>query len=459
METPSFSPATKIAALIEQLGPAPETKLVLAYSGGVDSQVLAAGLAEFAQSHPELNYLLVHVHHGLSANAAQWAKHCELMADQYGLPIKVKQVKVESGPRVSIEAAARDARYAALTQELSAGDLLLTAHHQDDQLETLLLALKRGLGPKGLAAMGQLQVFAEHAYLVRPLLDVQRQEIEEYAKLHHIAHIEDESNQDNRFDRNFLRLDVIPALKARWPAIAATVSRSAQLCAEQQALIDDEVGARLPGMIVKIPNLAKPVLDLRLLAQHSELWRAQLLRGFIDSLGFAMPSSVQLKQILSQLLLAKEDAKVEIRLKSMVLRRFRHHLYIDKYQPSPKLMPKEIAISDNGSQGWEIANNIKLNASICDEGVRLRLPQSNELVSIRFGASGAIRCHPHFRDKGRELKKLWQELAVPPWLRDQVPLIYFNDKLVAAVGYWVEKRFIALGTDVGLRFEMIKSVE
>ena len=459
METPSFSPATKIAALIEQLRPAPKTKLVLAYSGGVDSQVLAAGLAEFAQSHPELNYLLVHVHHGLSANAAQWAKHCESMAAQYGLPIKVKLVKVDSGPRVSIEAAARDARYAALAQELSAGDLLLTAHHQDDQLETLLLALKRGLGPKGLAAMGQVQVFAEHAYLVRPLLDVQRQEIEEYAKLHDIAHIEDESNQDDRFDRNFLRLNIIPALKARWPAIAATASRSAQLCAEQQALIDDEVGARLPGMIVKIPNLAKPVLDLRLLAQQSELWRAQLLRGFIDSLGFAMPSSVQLKQLLSQLLVAKADAKVEIRLKPMVLRRFRHHLYIDKYQPSPKLMPIEVATSDSVSHCWVITENNKLELNRCDEGVRLRLPQANERVSIRFGALGSSRCHPHFRDKGRELKKLWQELAVPPWLRDQVPLIYFNDMLVAAVGYWIDKRFLALETDVGLHFEMVAICE
>lgn len=459
METPSFSPATKIAELVEQLGPAPEAKLVLAYSGGVDSQVLAVGLAEYAQSHPEFNYLLVHVHHGLSANAAQWVKHCETMATQYDLPIKVKPVKVEAGPRVSIEAAARDARYAALTQELSAGDLLLTAHHQDDQLETLLLALKRGLGPKGLAAMGQVQVFAEHAYLVRPLLDVQRQEIEEYARLHDIAHIEDESNQDNRFDRNFLRLDVIPALKARWPAIAATASRSAQLCAEQQALIDDEVGARLPGMVVNMPNVGRPVLDLRLLAQQSELWRAQLLRGFIDALGFAMPSSAQLKQLLSQLLAAKADAKVEIRLKPMVLRRFRHHLYIDKYEPSPKLMSIKIAINDSASQHWDIAKNIQLSASMCNEGVRLRLPQSNELVSIRFGAPGAARCHPHFRDKGRELKKLWQELEVPPWLRDQVPLIYFNDKLVAAVGYWVEKRFLASEEDVGLSFEINKSDE
>lgn len=451
-----FSPVNKIASIVEELAPRPGTQLVLAYSGGVDSQVLAAGLAEFARRRPEFHYLLVHVHHGLSANALKWQQHCQAMAAEYGLPIKIKRVEVISGPRVSLEAAARDARYDALREELSAGDLLLTAHHQDDQLETLLLALKRGLGPKGLAAMGRVQRFARQAWLVRPLLDVERREVEEYAKCNAISHIEDESNQDERFDRNFLRLEVIPALKARWPAIAATASRSARLCAEQQALIDDEVGARLPGMLLAMPNSSRPVLDLDLLVQQSELWRAQLLRGFIDSLGFAMPSSVQLKQILTQLLDAKEDAKVEIRLNAMVLRRFRHHLYIDRYNHNIEPIPLKIAVDDIAPHCWSITENIKLNAMRCHHGVRARLPRLDERVSIRFAAPGSLRCHPHFRDKGRELKKLWQELAVPPWERERVPLIYFDETFVAAVGYWVETQFIAPEGEVGFCFEIAR---
>lgn len=454
MNATAWQPAEQIAALIAQLTPPPGTQLVLAYSGGVDSEVLAYGLAQFAKQYPEYRYLLVHVHHGLSGNADRWATHCQGRALAYGLPIKVKQVAVNTGPRVSLEAAARDARYHALAQELTAGDLLLTAHHQDDQLETLLLALKRGLGPKGLAAMGAIQAFHQDKWLLRPLLDISRQQVEQFAATHAIEHIEDESNLDNRFDRNFLRLEVIPALRARWPAIAATSARSAQLCAEQQALIDDEVASRLPAMLQDTANSSRPVLDLRLLAQQSAPWRAQLLRGFIDSLGFAMPSAAQLKQVLVQLIDAKEDAKVEIRLNAMVLRRFRHQLYIDRYQPNKKFAPINIRFSDAPLQHWLITDTVSLQAKRCFHGARLRLPMADEQVSVRFGAPGSLRCHPHFRDKGRELKKLWQELAVPPWMRDQVPLIYFDDNLVAAVGYWIEKRDIAMADDVGVVFEL-----
>ncbi len=458
MLPPSFSPAEQIVAVVEPLTLKAGTKLVLAYSGGVDSQVLAAGLAEFAKSHTQFEYLLVHVHHGLSANAKSWQQHCEMMAVQYGLPIKTKQVEVKQGARISLEASAREARYRALEQELSQGDLLLTAHHQDDQLETLLLALKRGLGPKGLAAMGKLQAFANQTWLARPLLEVPRADIETYAQYHQIAHIEDESNQDNRFDRNFLRLDVIPTLKARWPSIAQTAARSAQLCAEQQALIEEEVNLRLPAMLVSTEHASSPVLDLRLLAQQTPLWQAQLLRGFIAQAGFSMPSSVQLQQLLTQLLQAKADAKVEIKLKPMVLRRFQHCLYIDSDHLQP-LAPQTLALSIQASQlsiqdsqRWFLNDELQLVLEMRQRGVRVRMPKVDEQVSVRYGANSSLRCHPHFRDKGRELKKLWQELAVPPWLRSRIPLIYFNDQLVAVVGYWVEKTFLASEDQTGLIF-------
>ncbi|MCG9696160.1 tRNA lysidine(34) synthetase TilS [Shewanella sp. Isolate11] len=458
MNGSELSPAALISALIEPLQLKAGTKLVLAYSGGVDSQVLAAGLAEFANQHRQFQYLLVHVHHGLSDNAEIWQQHCEAMAREYDLAIEIKRVDVKQGARVSLEASAREARYHALKQTLTRGDVLLTAHHQDDQLETILLALKRGLGPKGLAAMGKVQSFDKRCWLLRPLLDVARSEIETYAETHHISHIEDESNQDNRFDRNFLRLEVIPALKSRWPAIAQTATRSAQLCAEQQALIEQEVNARLPAMLVNTAHASIPALDLSLLAQQSALWQAQILRGFIAHIGFEMPSSAQLKQILSQLLQAKVDAKVELKIGTMVLRRFQHCLYVESeldnlvYRQTKVISLAEVAESQ--SQCWLLDAGVSLLAERHEEGIRLRLPKETERVSVRFGATSSLRCHPHFRDKGRELKKLWQELAVPPWLRCRVPLIYFDDRLVAAVGYWVEKSFLATKNQPGLVFHL-----
>ncbi len=453
MSSLAFSPAQLIAEVVEPLTLKARTKLVLAYSGGVDSQVLAAGLAEFAKEYSQFQYLLVYVHHGLSDNATDWQQHCEAMAAQYGLPIKVKQVAVKQGSRISLEASAREARYQALEQELSQGDILLTGHHQDDQLETLLLALKRGLGPKGLAAMGKRQRFADKAWLLRPLLEVARTDIETYAQYHQIAHIEDESNQDNRFDRNFLRLDVIPTLKARWPSIAQTAARSAQLCAEQQALIEQEISLRLPAMLVTTPHSSYAALDLTLLAQQSPLWQAQLLRGFIAQAGLHMPSSVQLQQLLNQLLHAKADAKVEFKLKPMILRRFQHCLYVCAANPNP-LVAMDITLSADKLQQWVLNNEQQLIAELQYLGIRVRMPHDNEQVSVRYRANSSLRCYPHFRDKGRELKKLWQELAVPPWLRAQTPLIYFNEQLVAVVGYWVEQAFIASGTQAGLVFKL-----
>lgn len=198
-----FDAAALIAASVRSISAATGTKLVLAYSGGVDSEILAHGLASYAKQHPEYHYLLVHVHHGLSVNADAWAAHCEMQALHYQLPIDIIHVQVNTGPRLSIEAEARRARYNAIKTVMATGDVLLTAHHVDDQLETVLLALKRGLGPKGLSAMGSVQQFDEDKVLLRPLLSIERAQIEAKAAELTLPHIEDESNGDDTYDRNF----------------------------------------------------------------------------------------------------------------------------------------------------------------------------------------------------------------------------------------------------------------
>ncbi|MFV7783271.1 tRNA lysidine(34) synthetase TilS [Shewanella marisflavi] len=456
MAIDSFCPFDALSKLVTQIAPPAGTKLVLAYSGGVDSEVLAYGLSQLSKVNSELSYQLVHVHHGLSENADGWQSHCERRAREYGLPIAVKRVTVASGARISLEAAARDARYAALREELSPGDILLTAHHQDDQLETLLLALKRGLGPKGLGAMGEVQAFSPDNLMLRPLLGVARAQIEAFAKSAGLTHIQDESNLDSRFDRNFLRLEVLPTLTARWPAFAATASRSAQLCAEQQALIDEEVSLRLPVMLVSVPHAEYQVLDVKALANERALWRPHLLRGFIEYRGFALPSAAQLGEILNQLLAAKNDAQVAIRIKSMQLRRFQHHLYLDPVVLEPRVGRRLTGVGphpDTPELSWPIDSRLQLRATWAETGPRLTLDGSLPL-RLAFGAPSGLRCHPHSRDKGRELKKLWQEFAVPPWERSRVPLIFAGDKLVAAVGYWVEKGFLASEGEGGWQFTL-----
>ncbi|MDT3318224.1 tRNA lysidine(34) synthetase TilS [Shewanella sp. SP1S2-4] len=462
---------------------APDSKLVLAYSGGVDSEVLAFGLSQFARQHPEFNYQLVYVHHGLSDNAEAWALHCLERGLYYDLPVTVERVTVNRGPRLSLEAEARKARYLAIERHLSANDVLLTAHHEDDQLETILLALKRGQGPKGLAAMGQVQALA-HGRQLRPLLDISREQIEAYAKQQGLVHIEDESNQDDKFDRNFLRLEIIPRLKARWPSIATTASRSAALCAEQQATLDLQVSERLPLWLTQAPYHTQSVFKLEGFVEQSADWQALLLRGFIESQGFALPSKVQLNQIITQLLTAKDDAKVHIRVGECEIRRFANQVYLFKYQarmrhvkPASWTLPSQLLIPlvrgdvtqldvtqsdvtqldvtqlDVKPAGVTCGEPIRLSAS--RQGPRARFPRPDEVVSVRYQLAGQYRCHPHSRGKGRELKKLWQEFGVPPWVREKVGFVFYNEQLVMAIGLWVEKSFILESNRLGLQVSQI----
>lgn len=443
---------------------APDSKLVLAYSGGVDSEVLAFGLSQFARQHPEFNYQLVYVHHGLSDNAEAWAQHCLERGQYYDLPVTVERVAVNRGPRLSLEAEARKVRYQAIERHLSENDVLLTAHHEDDQLETILLALKRGQGPKGLAAMGQVQALAQGKQL-RPLLDISREQIEAYAKQQGLVHIEDESNQDDKYDRNFLRLEIIPRLKARWPSIATTASRSAALCAEQQATLDLLVSERLPLWLTQAPYHTQSVFKLDGFAEQSADWQALLLRGFIESQGFALPSKVQLKQIITQLLNAKDDAKVHIRVGECEIRRFANQVYLFKYQthkrhtqPVSWTLPQHYFISLLQGDSTELvvspaglANGEQIRLIVTKQGPRVRLPLPDEVVSVRYQLAGQFRCHPHSRGKGRELKKLWQEFAIPPWVREKVGFVFYGEQLVMAIGLWVEKGFIVESNGLGLQ--------
>ncbi|WP_137226568.1 tRNA lysidine(34) synthetase TilS [Shewanella sp. MEBiC00475] len=446
-------------------------KLVLAYSGGVDSEVLAYGLSVFAQKHPHIACLLIHVHHGLSANADTWVQHCVTRAGHYQLPLQVERVNVDKGPRQSLEAQARDARYQAFDRYLNPGDILLTAHHQDDQLETLLLALKRGQGPKGLAAMGVMQAYKQ-SWLLRPLLSISRDQIEQFAVEYHLTHIEDESNQDNSYDRNFLRLDIIPRLKQRWPSIATTAARSAALCAEQQHIVDDEVSHRLPQWLVLARDVNALMTEssgftLTDFGQLSAAWQALLFRGYLIHCGVSLPSQAQLQQILSQLLAAKDDANMSIQWGEYHVKRFARVAYVLKNSeletpPSSQLTADFISLVNGditdmmceiGQHQYHLSQQTSVDIPL------LALPPTISNITICFGAVGSIKCYPQFassqRQKPRELKKLWQECNIPPWRRQQIPLVFYDDVLVAAIGLWIDKRYLAQAGQQGISLPLL----
>lgn len=409
--------------------------VMLAYSGGLDSSVLLHQLVLLRRQRPELRLRAVHIHHGLSPHADGWTEHCRQQCAQWQVAFEVVRVQLDVREG-GVEAAARAARYQALRQRLTPEETLLTAQHQDDQSETLLLALKRGSGPAGLAAMPLDGRLGEHRHL-RPLLAQSRDQLERWAAEHQLRWIEDESNQDPRYDRNFLRLQVLPLLASRWPHFAAASARSAALCGEQEQLLDELLAESLQALMA-----ADGSLDVVPLLSLSDARRSALLRRWIARCQGRMPSRAGLQRLWQEVVCARPDAEPRLRIGRAEVRRFRERLY---------WLPLLASVSDVAlpwSAPWqplplpEGLGELALAApgathSAGEVLFLLRPPLPGEAVSVRFQAQG--RFHIVGRNGSRPLKKLWQELAVPPWQRERIPLIFYGDRLMAAAGLFVTR--------------------
>ncbi|MEZ9710350.1 tRNA lysidine(34) synthetase TilS [Vibrio breoganii] len=412
----TFSDVTN-ACLIED-----SSRLVLALSGGLDSRVMLECLSHYQLQNPQLEVRAVHVHHGLSDNADHWLEQCKTWCEEARIPFYAEFANLDIHSKQSLEAQAREARYALLSQHLSKNDLLLTAQHADDQLETMLLALKRGSGPKGLAAMGVKSVFGE-AVLVRPFLSLKREALEDFAKQQNLDWVEDESNQDTQFDRNFLRHQVIPALSRRWPEIQANAVRSAQLCFEQEQLLDELLEQQYQSVLN-----ADDSLNTESLCGLSESIRNRLLRRWFAQSGLPMPGKKQLGLIYREVINASQDANPKLIIGKVSVRRFQKSLFLVDQSKEASYWQSAIVIDT----ALELPNDLGLvGVSIhSDIGLPVRAPEQGEKVWIQFNPGG-LTAHPDERSGSRKLKKLFQEYQIPPWKRSQTPILMYNEEVVA----------------------------
>lgn len=414
----------------------PYRQLLVGFSGGLDSTVLLHRLMLWRDLEPDVQFRAMHIHHGLSPYADDWLAHCKALCAAWEIPLIVERVALkEEG--LGTEAHARKARYAAFTRALRPGEALVTAQHLDDQCETFLLALKRGSGPAGLSAMPERADFAG-TQLIRPLLGEARASLETWAREHQLSWIEDESNQDDSYDRNFLRLRVLPLLTERWRHFPDATARSAMLCAEQESLLDELLSEELAELIS-----AEGALAIAPLQAMSPVRRAALIRRWLAFHRAAMPSRAMLTRIWDEVAVAREDAAPSIHLNGFDVRRYKRQLWWIKSTPSlsdvvldwpsleePLALPHEIG-----------------RVSLVNRG-HVRLPEIDERVTVRFKAGGML--HIVGRSGGRKLKKIWQECNVPPWLRDTTPLLYYGETLIAAAGVFITEDGWA---DAGMAFE------
>jgi len=432
-------------------------QIVLAYSGGLDSHVLLHLLARYKILYPQHDYLAVHVHHGLSDNADAWLAHCQLTAAALGINFIAEKVIVNVGNRESLEAKARTARYQAIAKHLNDKSLLLLGQHLDDQLETFLLQLKRGAGVKGLSAMAANMPFAlkSDCQIVRPLLALPQQALVDYATDNQLVWVDDESNNDASYDRNFLRHQVIPSLKQRWPNIANAVHRSAELCAEQQALADEVAAMDLASC-----QHAFTGLKIVELVKLSKTRRNNVIRFWLASQELPMPSRHHLDKLWLEVVNAADDANPQLSWQAGQFRRYQGVLY--NQRKYTELKNVVINLAHTQTQHIELPDNVGLlylqndlqdgqairkrndydhETDICYVSMCVKAPLICDKVTIRFRGEG--KCHPVGRSGSRSLKKLYQEYQIAPWLRDRIPLVYYGDELVCAVGLWVCKGYEA----------------
>ncbi len=424
------------------------SRLLIALSGGLDSVVLLALAADWlkrgadtqnprsetADSPLEMAVRAVYIDHGLQSQSAQWGKHCAKLCESLSVSFQTIKVSVDLDSGLSPEAAARDARYAALEAILSDDEYCCTAHHADDQAETLLIQLFRGAGVHGLAGMPACREFA-NGYLLRPLLNVSRAELYRYAQDQKLEWIEDPSNADTRYDRNFIRSEVLPLIAQRWPQVTRSLSRSAGHCGDAMQILN-----RTSVMDLQQSNSAisaagsesvsaTPAAELSVshLQQLPLVRRKNAIRYWISDLGFRPPSDTQLRQIQTDLL--DTDASGHIKFGTAQIARYQDNLFIGspgQFDPAEDFeyqwqdRSKPLFIEETG---WHLDASDRPQLTSC----------SGQTLTVR-NRRGGERIQLPGRDHSVSVKSLLQERRVPPWQRSRLALVFSGDQLIDICG-------------------------
>lgn len=426
---PDFNPEqlrSQLSIYLPQSDESADSVWWIGFSGGLDSTVLLHALV---QLNLPVTLRALHINHQISPNADAWQRQCAQFCTQLNLPFHAEKVRVKNTGK-GIEDAAREARYKVFEQHVGAGDYLFTAHHSNDQAETLLLRLMRGTGPRGLAAIAGERKLAGGGKLIRPLLHFSRTELEVYAHKQQLSWVDDESNQDDHYDRNFLRNQVVPLLQMRWPVFMRKWQQTAELCAQQEILLEEFAQQDLERANIRVERAGQSI-DLLWLKSLSSARRQNLVRFWLRTANCESPETAHWQQLETQLFSAREDANVDITWAQNSLRPYQDRLF---------LLPVELPVLE-----------LRLVEVIADGNSGIKYLRANlPGLQIRY-RTGGERCKPMGRNHSQTLKKLLQEYQLEPWLRDWVPLVYSEENLVAVGDLWVCDGYVAAAGDSALQ--------
>jgi tRNA(Ile)-lysidine synthase len=398
----------------------PPGGILVGFSGGLDSSVLLHALASLAAAR-ERGLRALHVNHGLHARSADWAAHCSAFAAQLAIPFIATTATVAAAGK-GIEDAARDARHRIYAEHLHPGEALALAHHADDQAETVLLKLLRGAGPQGLGGMRVQRDFGS-GRLWRPLLNLPRELLRDYAHAHGLRWIEDPSNLDTRLRRNFLRSEILPRLTQRWPDATVAIAHSAAWARAAADFVDDHAQRAL----AQVQGVDPATLNWRDWLQLPGALRDPVLRLWLRARGYEEPAHFHVAELERQLRGAADDRAPCVRWEQCELHRYRDRLYA----------MRPIAPVDAGWNASWTGSPVALPAG----GTLALLDGAGSAVTVPHTASltlhyrrGGERIKPAGSAHTRELRLLLQEGGIPPWERDRIPLISMNGELIAVAG-------------------------
>lgn len=430
----------------------------IAYSGGMDSSLLLVLASRYLFEYRQASVVAIHVHHGISDHADQWQSHCENLCHRLGVELVVRRVELKSKKK-GVEEAAREARYAVFEEVMPDGAVLLQGHHQNDQAETVLLRLMRGAGVKGLAGIPKTRSL-KSALINRPFLDVSRSELHDVAMALELEWVEDDSNALCDYDRNYIRHEVISKLERRWDKAVGRLAASASHCGESAELEDALAKIDLGGIT---QNVYGSALLIEGLTQLPISRQRNAVRYWLRCNGLGFPGEKKFQRIWSELLVARDDASPIIEWSLGMVRRYRNAVFASsskELEVESHFRPDDIAVCNNfqALSADNIVYKVLLETHVMEkpyllrivdgaehnfdlkqggspgqpraDKLLLRLPTEGQQVTVKFRQGGEV-FKPVGRAHHRPLKKWLHDNNVPPWLRDSVPLLYYNECLVA----------------------------
>ncbi|STX51204.1 cell cycle protein MesJ [Legionella busanensis] len=401
--------------------------LYVGFSGGLDSTVLLHILSKETLLADKIT--AVYINHGLSPKAEFWQSHCEKICQRFKVAFLAH--KVSFNQSANVEERARQARYDFFHSIVKENDALILGHHLDDQAETVLLKLFRGAGIAGLSAMVDWRAFG-CGYLARPLLTHSRSLLKNYALHHGLNWIEDESNFDCTYTRNFLRQQVIPLLQTRWPKVSINLARTAHHSREAQSNLDELAHLDYPNL-----NSVTNKLSLIPLQDLNRNRKQNILRVWLKKNTYYLPETKLFNRLVPEIIEARKDSIPELNWGNFCIYRYKNSLYLINKQKKNNLNSIEWVDFPNDLKLPEAVGTLKAN--LTQEG--LFVPDGAH-ISIHFRRGGE---RFYWRKQTKILKKLLQEWHVPPWLRDEIPLIYINQQLAVIVGYAISDNFYNQG--------------